>query len=102
MSSAERSSLRCLRWGLGRAGDAALPPRTAAHQCRGAVADAAVTCMAVLVVEILCFQFGFFLSLINRSRAGGKVVFLWVCKILTEPSKAHVVQPCVRVTSQSP
>lgn len=84
---------RRLHWGLGRAGDTAQPRCAAAHQGRGAVADAAVTCVAVLMVAILRFQFGVFLSLINHSRAGGKVVFLRVRNILAELSKVHVLHP---------
>lgn len=45
-----------------------------AHQGKDAVADAAVTCVAVLMVVILCFQFGVFLSLINPSRAERRLV----------------------------
>lgn len=55
--------MRCLPWGVG----------TAAHQGQGAMADAAVTCAAVLIVVILCFQLGVFLSIINPSRAEGRL-----------------------------
>lgn len=61
-------------------------PSLAAHQGQGAVADAAVTCVAVHMVAILCVQFGVFLSLINPSRTEGNVVFLHVRNIFTEPS----------------
>lgn len=88
--------MRCWHWGLGRAGDQ--PRCSAARQGRGAVGEAAVTCMAMLMVSILCFQFGVFLSLVNHSRAGGEIVF----NILTELCKVHVLQSRVKVTSQSP
>lgn len=75
------------------------PHCTGLHQGRGAVADAAVTCMAMLMVATSYFQFGVFLSLINHSRPdGGGVVF----NILSEPSKVLVLQPRVWVTSPSP
>lgn len=85
--------MRRLRWGLG----GAQPCCAAAHQGRGAVADAAVTCVAVLAVAILCFQVGAFPSLVNCSRPEGRVVFFLVRNVLAEPSKVRV-----QVTSQSP